>query len=198
MTTESRPCASSLPAHVGVFFGISAGAYALTLAAMSGLQASSESALRLERDPMAAAIGSLATRHDLLDARLADARAAYDAAASTYTATGSGFQELAARLAELNAAVAEAGLTAESLPANVRIPVVAIAPPVTGAPVTSAGRAAAPAPRSATPAAAGAPVAAAPAAVFVPAPVFVPAAPRVTAPAPAPVTNATTSASGKP
>jgi hypothetical protein len=176
MTTEGRPRSISLPAHVGVLIGVSAGAYALSLAAVTGLQAGSERAIRAEREPVAAAIERLATQGGQLNARLEEARAAYEAAAARYAATGLGFQDVAARLADLTAAVSEVSDTAASLPTGVNRPTVRTYTTTNRLPATATK----PAPVTA----------ANPAPVFAPAPAI--------APALAPVTNATTSASGKP
>ena len=82
--TEGRRSAVSVPAHLGVILGLSTGAYALTLAAVTGLQSSAEAATRMGRAPTMAAIDAMAADHDRLTARLDAARAAYEAAAGVY------------------------------------------------------------------------------------------------------------------
>jgi len=195
--TDSRLRSALLPAHVGVLVGVSAGAYALSLAAMTGLQAGNEAALRAQRDPLAAAIGRLTAQHDQLTARVDQARAAYEAAAAAYAATGTGFQNVAARLAELTAAVSQVGATAASLPTRVHIPVVQFAPTTGGAVAYRAPTVAA---RPATGKTAPTPAPVAAAAAPAPAPVvaYVPPPAPVIAPAPPPTTGGTTTASTKP
>ena len=121
MTDERRP-AASVPAHLGVILGLSAGAYALTLAAVTGLQSSAEAATRMERAPTIASIDAMAAGHDRLTARLDAARAAYEAAAGVYGDAGLQVADLGARLDALAAAVSEVSGTASSLPSSVRLP----------------------------------------------------------------------------
>jgi len=137
MTDERRP-AISIPAHLGVILGLSAGAYALTLAAVTGLQSSAESATRLERAPTIAAIDAMAAGHDRLTARLDTARAAYEAAAGAYGDAGLQVADLESRLNALAAAVSEVSGTASSLPSGVRLPPVARSVTTAAAPASQA------------------------------------------------------------
>jgi hypothetical protein len=134
--TEERRSAISVPAHLGVILGLSTGAYALTLAAVTGLQSSAEAATRMERAPTIAAIDAMAAGHDRLTARLEAARAVYEAAAGMYGNAGLQIADLDARLSALAAAVSEVSGTASSLPSGVKLPpvsrsvvTVAAAPP---------------------------------------------------------------------
>ncbi|TAK01146.1 MAG: hypothetical protein EPO36_06405 [Chloroflexota bacterium] len=124
-----------MPAHLGVILGVSAGAYALTLAAVTGLQASAEASSRLERAPTIAALEDLRAGHDRLAGRLDAARAAYESAAGTYGDAGLAVTDLEARLNELAAAVAEVSGTAASLPSGVKLPPVSRS--VASAPVSA-------------------------------------------------------------
>jgi hypothetical protein len=119
MTTDDR---LPVPAHVGVLVGLSAGAYALTLAAVAGIQSTTEARHAAERAPTVAAIHALAAGHDALSARLAAARGAYDAAVGTYAAVGSRFASLEADLAALAATVSEIDGAAAALPDSVPLP----------------------------------------------------------------------------
>ena len=138
--TEQGPLRRSLPslvslripAHVGVLVGLSTGAYALSLAAMVGLQSTSEAAIAAQRAPAIAAIEALNRRATGLDTQLAAARAGYESAAAAYAATGAGFQEMEARLDELAAAVDKINGTVSSLPTSIRLP--ALARSMTSAP----------------------------------------------------------------
>ncbi|MEW5992082.1 MAG: hypothetical protein AB1736_12155 [Chloroflexota bacterium] len=120
--TDVRRGGTPVPAHLGVILGLSTGAYAVALAAVTGLQASTEATARAERAPTVAAIRDLAAGHDRLSARLDAARAAYEEAAGVYAGAGLGVADLEARLNDLAAAVTEVSGTAASLPAGVRLP----------------------------------------------------------------------------
>jgi hypothetical protein len=134
-----------VPAHVGVLVGLSTGAYALTLAGITGLQSSAEEVTRAARAPLVAAVGEMTTQHDGLQARLDRARVAYEAAAGAYSDAGLAVASLEARIADLAAAVAEVSGTASSLPSGVRLPTVSrsvagvAAPPPTQATTGASG-----------------------------------------------------------
>jgi hypothetical protein len=121
-----------VPVHIGVLLGLGTGAYALSLAFVSGLQATSEAAIAAQRAPAMATIDALDRGHARLEADLKAARSTYEAAAAAYAATGSGFQDLEARLADLAAAVAKVNGTAASMPTTVRLP--SVSRSVTSAP----------------------------------------------------------------
>jgi hypothetical protein len=177
--------AVNVPAHVAVLLGLSAGGYALSLAAVTGLQASSEAALQAERAPVAAAIQALVAQHSQLEADLSAARDAYGSAAAIYAASGSGFAEMEVRLNDLAAAVTEINGSASSLSAG--------AMAGTGGTARTAGTARTGSPSAIVPSqgtgsisvAAAAPLAT----VFTPVAVAPP-------PPPPPPTNTTTAASG--
>lgn len=118
------PRTPRLPAHVGILVGLSTGAYALSLAAVTGLQSGTETAIRAEREPVAAAIGNLKAQHDRLDADLMAAKTVYEVAAGTYAQSGASFQEMEARLGDLAVAVAAINGSAAALPGSVRMPAV--------------------------------------------------------------------------
>lgn len=111
-----------VPAHVGVLFGLSAGAYAITLAAVAGFQSTDEARMAAERAPTVAAIGQLQAGHDDLKARLDAARAAYEAAAGAYAIVGGRFEALEGDLATLAATVGEIQGAAAALPDSVKLP----------------------------------------------------------------------------
>jgi threonine dehydrogenase-like Zn-dependent dehydrogenase len=136
--TEVSRIGLSVPAHIGVLVGLSTGAYALTLAAVTAFQSSAETASRAERAPTIAAVGEMAAAHDGLQERLDQARAAYEAAAGAYSSAGLEVAGLEAKLAELAAAVTEVSGTASSLPSSVRLPRVAGTVTTVKAPVTQA------------------------------------------------------------
>jgi hypothetical protein len=123
---------------VGVLVGLSAGAYALTLAAVAGFQSQAETAARAEQAPALAAIEAMTASHDSLQRRLDQARAAYEATAGAYGSAGLEVANLDARLAELAASVGEVSGTASSLPSSVKLPRVAGSVATAKAPVVQA------------------------------------------------------------
>ncbi len=112
----------AVPAHIGILLGLSTGAYALSLAFVSGLQTSAEAAVATERAPALATIDQLDRGHAQLERNLAAARSAYEGAAAAYAASGTAFTELEARLADLATAVAAVSGSAASMPTTVRLP----------------------------------------------------------------------------
>lgn len=111
-----------LPAHLGVLMGLSAGAYALCLAGVTGLQSMSEAQLAANRAPAIETIRSVQQKHDQLEARLATARSSYAAAAEAYRASGTGFAAMEARLSELSTLMTEINGTTAALPSSVKLP----------------------------------------------------------------------------
>lgn len=111
-----------LPAHLGVLMGLSAGAYALCLAGVTGLQSVAESQLAADRAPALETIRTVQQDHDRLEARLATARSSYAAAAEAYRASGTGFAAMEARLSELSTLMTEINGTTAALPSSVRLP----------------------------------------------------------------------------
>ncbi len=137
MTDGRRPWVS-IPIHVGVTLGLSTGAYALTLAAVTAFQSASEAMARTERASTVAAVDELATAHDVVAARLEAARAAYAAAAGTYGSAGLQVADLEARLQALAAAVGDVSGTAAALPSGVKLPPVTKSVGSLAAPATQA------------------------------------------------------------
>ncbi len=74
------------PMHVAVAIGISAGVYAVSLAGVTGLQATSDARIAADRAPAADAVAKLKASHDSMDAGLASLDGKYTDAASSYTA----------------------------------------------------------------------------------------------------------------
>jgi hypothetical protein len=134
----------SRPLHLGVFLGLSASAYALSLACVTALQAESEAAVAASRLPAEEAIGALAARNDLLEVDGARARLAYEQATGAYDRVTRSLSNVEARLADLSTTVRSVDGAARSLQVNVPLP------PVSGT-VTTAG----PPPVHATTAASG-------------------------------------------
>lgn len=141
ITLPSLPSVG-VPAHVAVLLGLSTGAYALSLALVSGLQATSDVAVAAQRAPALATIDSVDRGYARLEADLQAARAAYEASAAAYAATGTGFTDMEARLADLAKAVSAASGTAASMPSSVSLPSVSRSVSGAAAPVVHATTAA--------------------------------------------------------
>jgi len=89
------------PVHLAVIVGLSAGAYAVSLAGVTSLQSASERVLVANSDPAAEVLDLLQEHHDRLDARLAAAGASYDQAAAAYQEVTDGLGALETRLGAL-------------------------------------------------------------------------------------------------
>jgi hypothetical protein len=72
------------PVHLAVIVGLSAGAYAASLAGVTALQAATDRTVSDGYAPTSEAADLLRTNHDQLETRLAAAAAAYDKAAAVY------------------------------------------------------------------------------------------------------------------
>lgn len=110
------------PLHVGAFLGLSAGAYALSLAAVTALQARSEAAVIADRGPTAQAIGELTRRNDGLEADARHAGLAYERATGAYDRVGQSLADVEAGLGELATIVEAVDGAARSLPDHVALP----------------------------------------------------------------------------
>lgn len=128
--------AARRPVHLAVLTGAAAGVYAVTLAGVTGLQASTDSRLAAARDPIAAAIAEQRAEHDRLEAAVERAGAAYGAAAARYATLLETLGDHEGALAALGADVAAAEGSAASLvvPARPALPSVSSAAGTRGAP----------------------------------------------------------------
>jgi hypothetical protein len=128
------------PLHLAVLAGLSAGAYAGSLALVTMLQSSADAALVAERVPVRAAADEIAASHDGLEAAVAAAANRYSRLAERYSGllpAIAGIETSIDSLAETTAAVSDSTL---SLPTHVRLPAVQAAPRVVrvAAPATQA------------------------------------------------------------
>lgn len=126
-----------LPMHVGVLLGASTAAYAVTLAAVTGLQAASEADLIAERAPAIAGVHDLAARNQDLGDALVVAGQRYDGLNRAYAAAGGRLTALEAALADLATSVQAIDGVSRSLPASVPLPKITRVV-VSGAPATNA------------------------------------------------------------
>jgi len=125
------------PVHLAIMAGLAAGAYAISLAGVTALQASTDRAISDATIPTSDAVDLLKTHHDDLEARLAAAAAAYDAAAARYHGIAGDLLTYEKQLKALAQKVTEAKGSATWVPAS-------------GASLPSVGRSAAAAPRPAS------------------------------------------------
>ena len=110
------------PLHLGVFLGLSAGAYACSLAAVTAFQVQSEAVVAADRAPAARAIAELAAGHDALESRASIAGTAYGRASDAYDAVGRTLSDVEAQLADLAGVVGAVDGAAGALPDRVDLP----------------------------------------------------------------------------
>jgi len=117
-----------VPDHLLILVGLSAGAYAVSLAGATALQSATDARVHAAAEPYRVATELAATTHDALDAAVADASGRYASLAERYRLAGLsviGMEDALDRLADRAAGVA--GSTA-SLPTRVSMPAVGGAP----------------------------------------------------------------------
>ena len=116
------------PVHLAVIVGLSAGAYAVSLAGVTALQAASDQQLMAANGPAADAVKTLQAEHARLDDRLAAAASTYDAATSAYADISGQLAAMEKRLGKLAVEVhkvqGSAAWTPPPPPAAVRLPTV--------------------------------------------------------------------------
>jgi hypothetical protein len=110
------------PLHVGTFLGLSAGAYALSLAAVTALQAQSETAIAADRAPTVQAISRLAVQIDSLEANARHAGLTFERATGAYDRVGQTMVDVETQLGELAKAVEAVDGAARALPDHVALP----------------------------------------------------------------------------
>jgi hypothetical protein len=131
-----RRFALRIPPHVGIFFGLTTAAYAVTLAGVTGLEARSEADLAAQRAPVVAGIDDVATRNRLFAAALTAAGSDYQAASQAYVAAGGRLGDLEVALASLSTTVQAIDGVSRTLPTTVSLPNVTRRV-TSGAPATS-------------------------------------------------------------
>jgi hypothetical protein len=126
------------PHHVGVLLGLSAGAYAITLAGIAGLQSATDQATIAAREPTQVAAEALAAEHDRLEAELAAARRSMTSTGEGYDATVALMTDLQARLDALAAAVGDLEGQTLALPTRLSLPSAPRVPAAASRPATQA------------------------------------------------------------
>ena len=132
------------PIHLGIAVGISASVYAVSLAAVTGLQSAQSAQLATDRAPLADAAARLDASNALLDSRLTAARDAFNASAAAFTNVAGDLGGFERRLRSLAGTVAVIHGSAVSLPAAGAIPRVSsaggVAAPAVHATTTASGK----------------------------------------------------------
>lgn len=108
--------------HVGMFLGLSAGAYGLSLAGVTALQAQSEAAIVADRTPAQEALARLAAGNDSLEANGRRVSLSYDQMTSAYERVSQTLVDVEAQLSGLAEAVGAVDGVARSLPDHVALP----------------------------------------------------------------------------
>ena len=110
------------PLHLGVFLGLSAGAYATGLAAVTWLQVQSETALLDSRAPAVRTIEALAAQNDSIASSAQRAGVTYRRATDAYDLVAQTLVEVEAQLADLGGLVGAVDGAAGALPDRVALP----------------------------------------------------------------------------
>lgn len=127
-----------VPSHLLMLVGVSAGAYAVSLAAVTGLQSGADARLLAQRAPIQAATEVAAAEHGALESALQDAARRYAVLAERYDRVGVQLAEMESGLDALATRAATLSESAAALPTRISLPRVAAAPRVVSAPRTQA------------------------------------------------------------
>ena len=113
-----------LPGQVLALIGLTGGSYAISLAAVAGLQSASETALAAARAPVVDGIGRLSDGHDGLESGLSTLADLDRQAVAANDRLGAAIADLEGRLDRLSANVSAVDGAARSLPARAPMPAV--------------------------------------------------------------------------
>lgn len=113
------------PIHIGIAVGVSASVYALSLAAVTGLQSSQNAGTAAAYGPVSSAVDGLDSANADLEARLDAARAAFDSSATAFSGVVAKVPGFEARLKALAGTVTKIRGTSISMPSGGSIPRVA-------------------------------------------------------------------------
>jgi hypothetical protein len=132
------------PVHIGVVVGLSASVYAVSLAAVTGLQAGRIASADEAARPATRAVDELSTVHAEFERRLAAIRDAYNASTGSYAASAARIAAYEAAIRQLAGTVDGIAGSVQSMPSTVRLPSVSRAaagrPPAIHACTTASGR----------------------------------------------------------
>jgi hypothetical protein len=110
------------PRHVVTLVGLSTTGYAISLAAVTGIQSGAESTLRAAQAPVVAGIADVARTNDRLADNLAGISGAATEAGGAYRTVVDGVSALEASIGRLSTVVSEVDGAARALPASVALP----------------------------------------------------------------------------
>jgi len=128
-----------IPAHVGVFLGISTAAYAVTLAGVAANEAAGEAAVADARAPILDNLAAIGTHNDELAAAVQHAAADYQSVLDAYNATSGQLTDFQAALAGLSRTVAGIDGVSRSLPTAASLPKITVRRVTTAAPPPAHG-----------------------------------------------------------
>lgn len=124
MATSTAMTESRRPVHLAVLVGVSASAYALSLAGVTALQSATDTRIAAERAPAGHAADVLARDHDRLEASLNVATQTYALAADRYAGIGPRMVDMEASLEDLGKRVSKVTGAANALPGHVSLPTI--------------------------------------------------------------------------
>ena len=127
--------ATRRPIHLGIAVGVSASLYAVSLAAVTGLQSAQNAQASAASAPLLASVDELDNANVDLETRLEAAGAAFDASAAAFSDVVANVPGFEARLKALAGTVTKIHGTSVSLPAGAAIPRVSSSRPVAKPPV---------------------------------------------------------------
>jgi hypothetical protein len=135
-----------VPTHLAILVGVSAGAYAITLAGVAALQSTEDARLIAQRLPSQRAAEQAARDHDALEQAVAAAADRYAALADGYDRAGIGIggvekalDGLATRAASLTKSASTMRVAPFSLPKVTRSVTRSVSPPKTHATTKASG-----------------------------------------------------------
>ena len=122
----ARRPALTMPARAGILLGASAAVYAVSLAAVAGLQSHADAEVAAERRPAIEGVAAARAAADALDCRLRAADAALHDLAAGYQQTGGDVDAFSARLDVLAGLVDDVEGSAAALPTRIHLPTVSV------------------------------------------------------------------------
>jgi hypothetical protein len=114
------------PARAGMLIGASAAIYAVSLAGVSALQASSDAALNAQRQPYISTVAEAKAANDRLEAALRQVDRDTRSLVAAYSTAGDELAAYQGRLDALAALVADVQGSAASLPTHLSLPKVSV------------------------------------------------------------------------
>ena len=130
-TAHRKEAFLTTPARAGMLLGASAAVYAVTLAGIAALQATSDADVAARRQPWVDQVAAARAANDALEGALLRADADARWLASEYDAVGGDVAAYQARLDSLAALVAEVEGSAAALPTRIALPKVTMRGAVT-------------------------------------------------------------------